>query len=247
MVQPAVRIDSAHAALDVARALETPSEIARFESLADVSAVVRAFLATPEWELIRVQIMGDGRTPTGRPASFEDLVRFFRWSADGAFSVGQVPPGARGAYLHAAAEVAAFGRNARRAAPQSPAPQHVPGLGGEPVAVPQPGKVAEQMFGLGFGQALLACQQSRHIAREGWPAGSYVTAQAGYPEGVGINANTARATGMREGAVVAFAPYLMRCSGAAVDGVPVFAPWTPDQGDLFAQDWRILPRPGVTG
>lgn len=228
MVQPAVRIGSTRAARDAARALETPAEVRAFEKMAPDSASLRTFIETTEWRSIRARIMGDDRPPVGRPSSLSDLSRFLRWAADGSFSEQALTPDARGAYLHAAAEVEAFGRNAGRAAPVSPAP------------AAQPVRVAESLSGLAFAEALLACQAGRHIARTGWAAGGYVTAQAGYPDGIGVNANTARATGLVEGTVVEFGPYLMRCS--YFDGRPSFVPWTPGQEDLFARDWRILPQ-----
>lgn len=126
MVQPAPRIGSARAASDAACALETPSEVQRFEAMAPESAALRAYLATPEWAAIRARIMGDGRPPLGRPESLDDLARLFRWSADGAFSEEPLSSGVRAAYLHAAGEIEAFGRGARRVAPVSPAPAPQP-------------------------------------------------------------------------------------------------------------------------
>lgn len=122
MAQPVLRIGSARAAFDAACALETPSEVRRFEALGAGTAAVRAFLETPEWAAIRARIMGDGRAPIMRPESIDDLARLFRWSADGAFSEEPVSPDVRAAYLHAAVECEAFGRAARRVAPVSPAP-----------------------------------------------------------------------------------------------------------------------------
>lgn len=231
MVQPTARIGDARAALDAARALQTPSEVRQFEAAADNSAVLRTFLATPEWAAIRQRIAGNGRPPAGKLRSLAELEQLLRWTADGTFSEEPLTQPERRAYLHAAEEVGGFARYSQRVSPVSPAPA--------PQQPTTAGTVAESMTRLSFGQALLACQAGRHIAREGWPAGGYVTAQSGYPQGIGVNANTAWATGLVEGTVVAFAPYLMRCSGA---GQPSFVPWTPDQEDLFAQDWQILPR-----
>lgn len=247
MVQPAVRIGSARDAHDAARGLETPSEVQQFEAMASESAALRTYLQTPQWADIRNRIVGDGRPPLGRPRDLGDVSRFFRWSADGAFSEESLRAEVRAAYLHAAAEIDAFHRRADRSAPVSPAPlrvEYVEGLGGEKVAVPQPdaaGRAVETVASTGFGEALLAVQAGRHITRDSWAQGSYVTAQAGYPQGIGVNANTAAATGLAEGTQVAFSPYLMRCLGDAAPR-PTFAPWAPDQLDLFARDWRILPR-----
>jgi hypothetical protein len=255
MAQPALRIGSAQAAQDAARSLDTPSEVQHFESLASGSPAVRAFLSTPEWAEIRARIMGDGHPPLGRPRSFEDLARLFRWTADGAFSETRPTDPVRAAYLHAAREVEAYARSAQRAEPVSPAPgtvEYVPGLAGARVAVPRPAEaqpVEDGEVGLSFGAALMSAQAGRHIARWAWAEGSYVTAQAGYPQGIGVNANTAAATGLPEGSKAAFSPYLMMCVPARDAGPafppppPTFMPWTPGQDDLFAADWAVLPRP----
>ncbi len=76
------------------------------------------------------------------------------------------------------------------------------------------------------------------ISRESWAdEGSYewVVAQKGYPHGIPVNANTAEATGLPQGTVVAFGPYLTR-----KDSAGVFLPWTPDHEDLFADDWTAV-------
>lgn len=88
-----------------------------------------------------------------------------------------------------------------------------------------------------FSDALRAAKQGEKITRDGWNGeGQWVVAQRGYPEGVPLNSNTAQATGIPEGTVVVFAPYLMI---RTTEGV--FAPWLASQGDLFADDWRTLP------
>jgi hypothetical protein len=86
-----------------------------------------------------------------------------------------------------------------------------------------------------FGDALRACRAGSKITRPNLAArGIYVVYQPGYPGGIAINANTATATGLPEGTVLAFKPYLMiRCD----DGQ--FMPWTPLSWDLLAQDWEI--------
>lgn len=84
-----------------------------------------------------------------------------------------------------------------------------------------------------FSHALLAAKAGQKISREGWNGkGQYVVAQKGYPEGIAINENTAKATGIAVGTVQKFGPYLMI---KAVDGT--FVPWLASQGDLFADDW----------
>lgn len=251
MAQPTLRIGSVLAANQAAAALETPSDVRAFEAMSPASEPVRAFLATPEWAAIRTRIVGDGTPPLGRPESLVDLARLFRWSADGAFSEELPSEEVRAAYLHAAAEIDAFSRGARRIAPTSPAVgsvEYVPGLGGRSVAVPRPADahVVEAAAAASFADALVAAQCGRHIAREAWGPGAYVTAQAAYPQGIGVNANTALATGLPEGSVAAFEPYLMmRLADVPGERMmppppPRFVPWTPGQDDLFARDWRVL-------
>jgi hypothetical protein len=227
MAQPAQRILSADKAADVARSLETPTDIKQFLALAPESPSVRAFLQTSEWAAIYSRLMGNGKLPTGAAKSLDDVIRFLRWTSDG--SLGTMPhPEAAKAYRHAAVEVEAYARRASRLAPVSPA---------------GPGPSPEDMLGLSFSEALSAVRAGRHITRSNWAAGTYVAAQAGYPHGIGINVNTARATGLPEGTTAAFRPYLMRLLPSALAGEPpAFMPWTPDQDDLFAEDWTVLPR-----
>lgn len=84
-----------------------------------------------------------------------------------------------------------------------------------------------------FSKALVDCRLGRKISRDGWNAsGQYVVFQRGYPKGIAINANTADATGIPEGTVCIFRPYLMLC---AADGS--FVPWQPTVSDVLAMDW----------
>lgn len=89
------------------------------------------------------------------------------------------------------------------------------------------------IHGGGFADALAILHQGGRVWREGWNGkGMWVVLQAGYPGGVAINANTAKATGLAEGTVAAFRPYLMmKC----VDDS--FVPWVASQTDLLAHDW----------
>ncbi len=87
-----------------------------------------------------------------------------------------------------------------------------------------------------FSEALDAVKDGSKITREGWNgAGQYVVLQPGYPDGIPINSNTARATGIPEGTVCKFAPYLMLRNAQCV-----FVPWLASQGDLLAEDWEIV-------
>jgi len=72
-----------------------------------------------------------------------------------------------------------------------------------------------------------------HISRSGWNGkGMYVVLQKGYPDGIKINSNTAESTGIAEGTVCVFLPYLMLHT---VDGS--FVPWVISQTDVLADDW----------
>lgn len=91
---------------------------------------------------------------------------------------------------------------------------------------------------MNFSEALHDLMNGFLLRREGWEHLMYVVKQKGYPDGIAINANTAEATGLDEGEVRVFHPYLMACSGAERG----FTVWTPTTEDLFAQDWRLYPR-----
>lgn len=74
------------------------------------------------------------------------------------------------------------------------------------------------------------------ISREGWNGrGMYVVYQKGYPNGIPVNANTAEATGLPQGTVAVFKPYLMFCTDQGE-----FEPWVISQADALADDWRAV-------
>lgn len=74
------------------------------------------------------------------------------------------------------------------------------------------------------------------ISREGWNGqGMYVVYQKGYPNGIPVNGNTAEATGLPQGTVAVFKPYLMFCT---VQGE--FVPWVISQTDALADDWQAV-------
>lgn len=90
-----------------------------------------------------------------------------------------------------------------------------------------------------FSAALVQIKERRRVAREGWNAGGqFVVLQDGYPDGIAINANTARATGLDVGTVCVFRPYLML---RTADGSMV--PWAPTVSDVLAEDWLTVDRP----
>lgn len=90
-----------------------------------------------------------------------------------------------------------------------------------------------------FSQALAALKGGSRITRDGWnSAGQFVVLQAGYPDGIAINENTATATGIPQGTVCRFRPYLML---RTADGS--FVPWAPTVSDVLAEDWLLAGGP----
>lgn len=86
-----------------------------------------------------------------------------------------------------------------------------------------------------FSVALTAVKTGSKIARGGWnAAGQYVVLRSGYPDGIPIDANTASATGLPEGTVCSFRPYLMLRTADAS-----FVPWAPTVSDVLADDWLM--------
>jgi hypothetical protein len=87
-----------------------------------------------------------------------------------------------------------------------------------------------------IGNAVASMRAGNHVARAGWNGkGMYLAYQPGSPDGIPINANTAKATGQPEGAVLKFLPYvMMRTAGGE------FVPWLCSQTDLLASDWVIV-------
>ena len=86
----------------------------------------------------------------------------------------------------------------------------------------------------GIGLAVEAMQNGAKVARAGWNGrGMYVVLQRAYPDGIPINKNTSEATGLPEGTVCKFLPYVMM---KTADGS--FVPWLCSQTDLLATDWE---------
>lgn len=89
---------------------------------------------------------------------------------------------------------------------------------------------------MNFSAALADVKAGQKITREGWNGtGMYVVHQPGYPNGIPINANTAKATGIPEGTTCVFRPYLMMKTAQGD-----FVPWAASQSDLLADDWSIV-------
>lgn len=85
-----------------------------------------------------------------------------------------------------------------------------------------------------FGTALRFLRDGVRVSRAGWNGkGMWLAFQKGYPDGVAINRNTAEATGIAEGTVCKFRPYLMMCTAQGD-----FVPWVASQTDILADDWR---------
>jgi hypothetical protein len=88
-----------------------------------------------------------------------------------------------------------------------------------------------------FSDALYLVKDGRRIARSGWNGKDmYVCYQKGYPEGIAINKNTSEATGIAEGVVCYFRPYLMMKTATPEE----FVPWVASQTDLLANDWYTV-------
>lgn len=87
-----------------------------------------------------------------------------------------------------------------------------------------------------FSEMLVALKQGKKGTRANWnAAGQFVFLQKGYPDGIGLNKNTAEATGFAEGTVFRFQPYLM-----LLNAQYEFVPWVPSTGDIFAEDWEVV-------
>ena len=86
---------------------------------------------------------------------------------------------------------------------------------------------------LNFGQALEHLKAGGKVARVGWNGkGMWLALQRGYPDGVAINKNTADATGLSEGTVCKFLPYIIMKTATGE-----FVPWLASQTDVLAEDW----------
>lgn len=84
-----------------------------------------------------------------------------------------------------------------------------------------------------FSKALMLVKAGAKIARQGWNGwGMFVVYQKGYPGGIPINKNTAEATGIPEGTICPFRPYLMMFTAQGD-----FVPWVASQTDILADDW----------
>lgn len=86
-----------------------------------------------------------------------------------------------------------------------------------------------------FGWALGQLRAGVRVSRSGWNGkGMWVALQKGYPDGIPINRNTAEATGIAEGTVCRFLPYIMMRTAQGD-----FVPWLASQTDVLATDWDV--------
>jgi len=88
-----------------------------------------------------------------------------------------------------------------------------------------------------FSIALVNLKDGKKVARDGWNGkGMYIVMQPGYPNGIGANANTAKALGIPENTIVKTRPYLamMDAQGMLVTG------WLASQTDILAIDWQVV-------
>ena len=97
-----------------------------------------------------------------------------------------------------------------------------------------------------FSEALKELKKGSKIQRSGWNGkGMYLVYQEGYPKGIEINKNTAKATGIEEGTICNFLPYIMMKTADVLNSPPAdnpttFVPWLASQTDILAEDWYIL-------
>ena len=91
----------------------------------------------------------------------------------------------------------------------------------------------------GFDWALEQLRNGARLQRRGWNGkGMWICLQKGYPAGIPVNKNTAEATGIQEGVIARFLPYIML--KVVSEDVAVFVPWVASHTDLLSRDWEFL-------
>lgn len=89
-----------------------------------------------------------------------------------------------------------------------------------------------------FGWALAQLRQGARVSRSGWNGkGMWLVFQKAYPDGIPINQNTAEATGIAQGTVCEFLPYIMMKVATKDGDKPCFVPWLASQTDVLSVDW----------
>jgi len=92
----------------------------------------------------------------------------------------------------------------------------------------------EPTTGYDFGLAISKMKRGYRVQRANWNGkGMWLAYQPGYPDGIPINANTAKATGLALGTVCKFLPYIMMKTAGGE-----FVPWLASQTDVLGEDWQ---------
>lgn len=84
-----------------------------------------------------------------------------------------------------------------------------------------------------FSEALAALKAGERITRPVWNPDVFITLMPGYPDGIAINAATAKATRLPLGTMVRFHPYILLVEPEGC------AQWVHDDDDLLTDDWMI--------
>lgn len=89
----------------------------------------------------------------------------------------------------------------------------------------------------GFDVALNLLKMGQRVSRRAWGKESWIMFQSGYPDGIPINANTAKASGIDEGTVCKFLPYI-QMKIASVEAT--FVHYCPNMIDIVSEDWIVI-------
>lgn len=84
-----------------------------------------------------------------------------------------------------------------------------------------------------FSKALELIKQGYRMRNSHWPSEMFVVYQKGYPEGIPVNSNTAKAVGIPVGTTCYFRPYLLLHTVMPDEYVPYVA----TQSDLLSEVW----------
>lgn len=128
-------------------------------------------------------------------------------------------------------------RPAKGASPPVDSREVMPCPRREPISSPARALLFGGLMGeeTNFGWALALMRKGKKLFRRGWNGkGMWVVYQEAYPHGIPVNANTARATGIPEGTVRKFLPYLMMHNAQGA-----FVPYFPSITDILEFDWEV--------
>lgn len=84
-----------------------------------------------------------------------------------------------------------------------------------------------------FSEALQALKAGEQLTRPVWNPDTFITLMPGYPDGIAINAATAKATRLPLGTMLRFYPYILLVEPEGC------AQWVHDDDDLLTEDWMI--------